>query len=418
MIDSKREIIKDILSRSNAHAVPRIIKSKNIYLKILWLFFFLVGVGGCIYFLVRTFTAYLSFTKLTSIDVIIDEPSIFPTISICNRRNQSLTLDKISYCQINYDSSDCKNNLNKYFESFNDSYYGQCIRFNSGKDFKGDPTNLIKNYYESSNYGLWLNFKIDSTDRFNKLVVIIHNHTIPPLNMANEDIKVSPGRTNYIQVERTFIQKLGEPYNNCLKDSNTFKKNKTLIEYLAKSDRSYNQKQCFELCFNLKYFEKNPCNCTSNESWSEIFEKCYVEEKKFTSLFNCSEKFRIDFSRNHLFKKECADYCPLECDSIKYSISTYTLEYPISGIISLEDKQKFDSNFNNYDDVQKSFYSLIIYYKDLKYTLLKDEPSMILADLISNIGGLLGVFIGYSFVSFIEFFEILIAFSLYFIKLS
>ena len=56
---------------------------------------------------------------------------------------------------------------------------------------------------------------------------------------------------------------------------------------------------------------------------------------------------------------------------------------------------------------------MVIYYKDLKYTLLKDEPNMILADLISNIGGLLGVFIGYSFVSFIEIFEILFAFIFY-----
>jgi hypothetical protein len=34
---------------------------------------------------------------------------------------------------------------------------------------------------------------------------------------------------------------------------------------------------------------------------------------------------------------------------------------------------------------------------------------MVLADLISNIGGLLGVFIGYSIISFIEIIELLIA---------
>ena len=34
---------------------------------------------------------------------------------------------------------------------------------------------------------------------------------------------------------------------------------------------------------------------------------------------------------------------------------------------------------------------------------------MVLADIISNIGGLLGVFIGYSIISFIEIIELLIA---------
>ncbi len=75
--------------------------------------------------------------------------------------------------------------------------------------------------------------------------------------MANEDIKISPGGTNFITVQRTFSNKLGEPYNNCLKDPNEFQKNRTLIEYLAKSGRAYSQKQCFELCFDLKYFETN-----------------------------------------------------------------------------------------------------------------------------------------------------------------
>jgi hypothetical protein len=409
--NEKRKIIKEILARSNAHAVPRLIVIKNKYLKILWLFFFLVAIGGCVYFLVRTFSAYLSFTTSTNIDLVIDQPAIFPTVTICNTKNQGLPLNKITYCQINYDSN-CQNNLNKYFEYFNDSYYGQCLRFNSGKDLNGNLTNLMQGYYGGSNDGLWLNFKIDSNDKFNKLLVIIHNHTTPPLNMANEDLKISPGRTNYITVDRTFRQKLSEPYSNCIKDSNKFKKNKTLIDYLAKSGREYSQKQCFELCFNLKYFETNPCNCTFNP-WDQVFEKCYVSVKKFTALFNCSEKFRIDFSHNYSFKQECIDYCPVECDTIAYSFSTYTLEYPVSGNISIEDKSKFDSNFNTYEEVQKNFYSLVIYYKDLKYTLLKDEPNMILADLISNIGGLLGVFIGYSFVSFIEIFEILFAFIFY-----
>ena len=47
--------------------------------------------------------------------------------------------------------------------------------------------------------------------------------------------------------------------------------------------------------------------------------------------------------------------------------------------------------------------------EDLKYTFIKEEPYMVLADLISNIGGILGVFIGYSIISFMEIIELLIA---------
>jgi hypothetical protein len=226
--------------------------------------------------------------------------------------------------------------------------------------------------------------------------------------MANEDIKISPGRTNYITVHRIFSEKLGEPYNDCLKDPNSFQKNKTLIQHLTNSDRGYSQKQCFELCFNLKYFETNECNCNF-QPWDKVFVKCYARAKKFSSLYNCSENFRTKFSENS-FEQKCKEYCPLECDSIEYSLSTYTLDYPNTGNISERDITKhFSSQFEAYEEVQRSFYSLVIYYKDLKYTFIKEEADMVLADLISNIGGLLGIFVGYSLISFLEIIELFVA---------
>ena len=200
---------------------------------------------------------------------------------------------------------------------------------------------------------------------------------------------------------------MGEPYSDCLKDLNEFKKNKKLIQYLANTGRTYSLKQCYDLCFNLKYFETNECGCT-HQPWYQIFAKCYASVRKFSSLYNCSEKFRTKFSENS-FEQKCKEYCPLECDSVEYSLSTYTLDYPSSGRISDRDITKhFSSKFEYYEDVQKDFYSLVIYYKDLKYTSIKEEPYMVLADLISNIGGLLGVFIGYSIISFMEIIELII----------
>jgi len=48
----------------------------------------------------------------------------------------------------------------------------------------------------------------------------------------------------------------------------------------------------------------------------------------------------------------------------------------------------------------------VVYYKDSKYQFVKEEPRMILADLISNIGGLLGVFTGLSLISLVEIIEL------------
>ena len=51
-IDKKR--IKEILVASNAHAIPHLIKNKNICLKLTWLVCFLISIGFCCYFLNRT----------------------------------------------------------------------------------------------------------------------------------------------------------------------------------------------------------------------------------------------------------------------------------------------------------------------------------------------------------------------------
>jgi hypothetical protein len=51
---------------------------------------------------------------------------------------------------------------------------------------------------------------------------------------------------------------------------------------------------------------------------------------------------------------------------------------------------------------------LRVYYQSLKYTSITQIPKTKVFDLISNLGGTLGLFIGVSFVTLFEFGELLI----------
>jgi hypothetical protein len=55
--------------------------------------------------------------------------------------------------------------------------------------------------------------------------------------------------------------------------------------------------------------------------------------------------------------------------------------------------------------IKESVLSFNIYYEDLSYVEYRQSPKTRLADLISNIGGIVGVFIGASFLSFVEIVE-------------
>ena len=81
---------------------------------------------------------------------------------------------------------------------------------------------------------------------------------------------------------------------------------------------------------------------------------------------------------------------------------------PSSGIISSQSKTEYGLHkFNTYEEVNKHLAVLYVYYKDLKYTFISQQPKVELFDLISNIGGILGLFLGVSFLTCVEFFEIL-----------
>jgi hypothetical protein len=80
-----------------------------------------------------------------------------------------------------------------------------------------------------------------------------------------------------------------------------------------------------------------------------------------------------------------SNYCPLECDSISYSTTSsfHWTESPL----------------------KNSTLKFKIYFKELKFIRISQQPQMNISDLISGIGGILGLFLGLSFLSFVEILE-------------
>jgi gas vesicle protein len=217
--------------------------------------------------------------------------------------------------------------------------------------------------------------------------VWVHNKSTLP-KIERDMIFASSGFFTHIAVERTFESKLEEPYSRCLKDVSKFEKNKKLIDYFLNRNLLYSQTACLDLCVDLFYINENPCGCKQAELGA-VFEKCFKIAEN-NSFVGCTWLYRSNFTKNQLVGK-CSEYCPLECDSM-------SLSYSISTFKDLERKHKSD-------------YILIrIYYKTLKYTSITQQAKTKPEQLISNLGGYLGLFVGLSFVSLFEIIEIIIEF--------
>lgn len=61
-----------------------------------------------------------------------------------------------------------------------------------------------------------------------------------------------------------------------------------------------------------------------------------------------------------------------------------------------------------YEQLKNHLIALDIYYSDMKYTLIEEIEKTKFLDLVSGVGGTLGLFIGMSFLSFFEIFDVII----------
>jgi hypothetical protein len=141
----------------------------------------------------------------------------------------------------------------------------------------------------------------------------------------------------------------------------------------------------------------------------------YVKRLLFKILYG----FKADFYKEK--SSQCLLDCPLECDSYTYKATLSNTEFPSLSYADLLEMKKnltaelnmAGNNNNNIDDQKKNgFLSLNVFYKSDLITTITERPQTELEAFISELGGTLGLFLGISFLSFIELVEIVLEFIL------
>jgi len=132
------------------------------------------------------------------------------------------------------------------------------------------------------------------------------------------------------------------------------------------------------------------------------------------SELDCTRRERENFLNTDIYSK-CTPLCPKECDSIDYNIEVMTSKYPTEEYakVLLNDPKimKLYSDYNKsitINDLRESMVQLSVYYMSFEYTEISQTVKISLIDSVSNFGGLLGLFIGASFLTFGEFIEIIV----------
>lgn len=113
------------------------------------------------------------------------------------------------------------------------------------------------------------------------------------------------------------------------------------------------------------------------------------------NLYKCNYENWTNLHNDFDYDTNCFEHCPRECDSIKYEYEPQDL----GGVAAVGDHVIPLSN---------SSFSICIYFQDLKYTEISQKPKTTWSDLISKIGGTLGLFIGVRLLSLMEIFQFVI----------
>ena len=393
-----KQLLKEQFKSSSLSFFIKPLNSKKSPIKLIWFVALLLAVLTNIYNVRLVILGYLKFDTTTSIYEINEKQSEFPTISFCSYDDET-NFKNIKITNLWFNSIDLTNEWENHFEIYNDASYGKCFRFNSGKNVQNESIPIKYSRKSGMNDGFWLKVYLNTTRDFSRMIIYIHNHTkISPTIISKSDW-INSGSDNFFVLKRIHDEKLEHPYNDCYKNVSDSLFNKTIIDYMQSINHEYTQKECIEVCRNLKSMEETNCNC-SIESLDEKFGLKCLEKAINKNVFNCSKQFLSNFNVDICV----TDYCPLECDSFSLNIESKSQAILAFGNVTDTD---FYSQLKTYQDVFKSYFGIYVYYEEFKYTFIKQNPKMEIFDLLSNIGGTFSLFLGLSIFSFLELFEIL-----------
>lgn len=221
------KVFRESAMDSTSHGLPHVFKRDTLFIQLFWIICFTASAGVCFFMISQTITDYLKYETVSKTETILEIPSKFPTISICNlngfqTNDSAYFLSKIpnanyllnlNFFQYNYlpefynsfqtfkyllgtnaantavsDKTrkalglqlddmliSCSFNLNSCtvddFEWYFSEFYGNCYRFNSGKNSTGGLVDDVISTKAGSFNGLSMELYVGDPENTNTFAI-------------------------------------------------------------------------------------------------------------------------------------------------------------------------------------------------------------------------------------------------------
>ncbi|XP_033757299.1 amiloride-sensitive sodium channel subunit gamma-like isoform X2 [Pecten maximus] len=310
------------------------------------------------------------------------------------------------------------------FSHFVHYKYGNCYTFNSGFN-----SSVVQTEKTGPIYGLTMELYLEQDEYVGSLApdagirLTVHNQTSMPFPEEN-GINLAPGFKTGIALKLTEVIRAKPPHGEC-KD---YTEAENLINNAwAEEDElsvQYSYVACQKTCFQKSLIRYCGC-CSLDYPCSRVtFNEVLSAYPNGVDWCLYSNESQADCELTVLDKYEkselpCSSSCVPPCDETEYTTAVSMSAWPSN--------EYLDTAINDFRSSSSALFSSLstavsssarrdfmnengvkveIYYRYLNYEVIQTEASYAVEDLLSDIGGQLGLWIGLSIVSLFEIIEI------------
>eukprot|EP00057_Strongylocentrotus_purpuratus_P029401 XP_011683875.1 PREDICTED: degenerin deg-1 [Strongylocentrotus purpuratus] len=289
--------------------------------------------------------------------------------------------------QCSFDTEACSY---ENFTVIQNAEYGNCFVFNNAHKLKrGKRTTTSRT---GSQYGLQLTLMVEQPEYIG---ILSPNSGVkvaikdPRIYAFPEDdgIEAAPGFATSIGLTKTSISRLPEPYGNCIRKHDSF---------YAPEKYDFSQRSCLKLC--LQETLNETCSCITDVLIDGTM--CEVTNRE---QGNCRNSVFKDFLKNKL-NCDCSNACSETVFKPRIAISRWpTARYEAHLYDSLASINKKAARIlTNVAQSRNNLVRLSVFYEELNFENVVETPLITVESLFGSLGGLLGLYIGMSFISVTE----------------
>jgi hypothetical protein len=469
--------LEHVVTTSTVQLVGKIYsfkKTAHIPLRILLFLVFILSIGYCMFQVISSTITFASYQTVIATSTYYEAPPEFPTVSYCLQnafdynyayevihnftddgtvqiQNYSRTADYLadvtayyfsnllrmysndpyqlgsnfgyhvdqSLLSCRFQNKACTTND---FMLWFDFEYGNCYRFNAGRDINGTEQLIKVSGQPGWKYGLSIELYTGNADLQEEFVanrgfrIVVLNKTNPVVMMQDFGLNVPCGQETNIAIKRSFINRLPAPYSNCLSSDVSqinWSQNDVLqfmYSQFVKDNHydngvwqwnftvSYTQYICLKMCHQMNLFKTCGCLDITMPKSTALLEYYASNSCASFSQITCMTNFASNLFNDSSKLGVCYEKCPNECSEIRYNLHPSSSSYPTVVYANLlKNNPEFNRFINRYyqdvsvpffnysgryQDLKDSIAKVNIFYEDLSYTQVDQVPALTYNDII------------------------------------